>query len=130
MRIDSLNTQYEIPGFDIAPKGFDPEEVEEDFRDAPYSLDAAVTTIPSPRGWQQLLGLTEVSPTPISIDPPTRPGTGESKIRATASYRVHRDADGDTQFPASSISVRRMLTMLTQTRQTVAKIRARAMESV
>jgi hypothetical protein len=128
MKIDNLNAQYEIPGFEIAPKAFEPEEVEEDFRDAPYSLNAGVASIPSPGGWQQLLGLTEVSPTPISIDPPIRPAAGEWKTKATASYRVHRDTGGDTPSPTSSINVKRMLSMLTQTRKNVARIRARAME--
>jgi len=127
MRIDNLNAQYEIPGFEVAPKAFEPEEAEEDVRDAPYSLDTLITSIPSPSGWQQLLGLTQVSPTPISIDPPMRPAAG-GKTSATAPHRVHRDAGVDTPSSTSSINVRRMLALLTQTRQNVARIRARAME--
>jgi hypothetical protein len=128
MKINNLNAQYELPGFDIAPKAFEPEEADEDYRDAPYSLDTAPSTIPAPNGWQQLLGLKHTSSTPISIDPPQQPTTGGWKTRATATYQVHRDRSSNTAPSASSINVRKMLAMLTQNRQNIAKIRVRATE--
>ena len=48
MKINNVNTQYEIPGFDIAPQAFEPGE-DDDFEDAPYSRDHGF--IPSVDGW-------------------------------------------------------------------------------
>lgn len=38
MKVNNVNTQYEIPGFDIAPQSFEPGE-DDDFEGAPYSRD-------------------------------------------------------------------------------------------
>ena len=129
MRIDHLEAQYEIPGFEIAPRAFEPDEAEEDFADAPFRDDVRISTIPSPAGWQQLLGLTAVAPTAISIDPPTRKTTGEPRFGITAAYRLPENAAGTgAPMQAASASVRRMLAVMARTQQTVARIRARARE--
>ena len=56
MKVNNVNTQYEIPGFDIAPQAFEPGE-DDDFEGAPYSRDPGVISPPPAGGWQQLLGL-------------------------------------------------------------------------
>jgi hypothetical protein len=129
MRINDLKAQYEIPGFEIAPRAFEPEEAGDDFSDAPYSQDAAVLSVPSTAGWQELLGLTAIAPSPISIDPPTREKTSGWRSGAAASYHLPREAGGvGTEMSVTSPSVRQMMAVLAQTRRAVARIRARAKE--
>jgi hypothetical protein len=127
MKINNVNTQYEIPGFDITPQAFEPDESGEDFADAPYSLDPAISSFPSPGGWQQLLGLTEIFPTATSIDPPTRQMTGEWNSKATAAYRILPGADsGQRQSSALSPNVKRMHALFLNREKDLAKIRMRA----
>lgn len=127
MRIDQLAAQYEIPGFEIAPRAFEPEE--EDFADAPFGQDTVVSSVPSPVGWQKLLGLTTIAPTAISIDPPTRKMTGETRSGIMAASRLPGDTgSAGAKVQAAPPSVRRMLAVMARTRETVARIRARAKE--
>ena len=130
MKVNNVNTQYEIPGFDIAPQAFELEE-DDDFEGAPYSRDPGVLFPPPAGGWQQLLGLMQSSPTPTSIEPPTRQVTGRSRLGDTASYPVMRNqADrGDSQSATLSPKVNRMMTMLTIRQEAIAKIRIRATEA-
>ena len=129
MRIDHLEAQYEIPGFEVTPRAFEPEEAGEDFADAPFGQDTAVSTIPSPTGWQELLGLTTIAPTAISIEPPTRKMTGGSRSGITAARRLPGDTGtAGAKVQAAPPSVRRLLAVMAQTRETVARIRARAKE--
>jgi hypothetical protein len=129
MKVNNVNTQYEIPGFDIAPQAFEPEE-DDDFEGAPYSRDSGVTSHPPVGGWQQLLGLMQISPTPTSIEPPTRQMTGQSRLGSTASYSVTgNQADrNDSQSTAITAKVSRMMTMLASRQEAVVKIRIRAAE--
>jgi hypothetical protein len=129
MKVNNVNTQYEIPGFDIAPQAFEPGE-DDDFEGAPYSRDPGVISPPPAGGWQQLLGLMQPSPTPTSIEPPTRQTTGRSRLGATASYSVigNQGDRSDSQSAALSPKVSRMMTMLASRREVVAKIRIRAAE--
>ena len=131
MRIDHLEAQYEIPGFEIAPRAFEPEEAEEDFADAPFAQDVLVSTVPSPVGWQELLGLTTVPPSPISIDPPTRKISSGSRPGITTAYRLPENGNSSVvRARSASVSVRRMVAVMTQTRHAIARIRARAQEGV
>lgn len=125
MRIDSLKTQYEIPGFEIAPRAFEPEEAGEDYENAPFSLDVAVSAAPSPVAWQDVLGLTRQVASPISIEPPSRQNTGRWKTQATASYRMQRDV---AQGTGDSQAVSQMMSALAEVRDRVAQIRSRARE--
>jgi hypothetical protein len=129
MKINNVNTQYEIPGFDIAPQAFESGEYD-DFEGAPYSRDPGVLTSPSTGGWQQLLGLREFSPTPTSIQPPTREVTGRSRMEATASYSTVKDQANrrDSQMAALSPKVGRMMALLADRQETISKIRIRAAE--
>ena len=130
MKVTNINTQYEIPGFDIAPQAFEPGE-DDGFEDAPYSRDSGVIYPPPAGGWRQLLGLMQPSPTPTSIEPPTRQVTGRSRPGDTASYSViGNQADRrDSQSAALSPKVDRMMTMLTIRREAIARIRIRATEA-
>ena len=129
MKVNNVNTQYEIPGFDIAPQALEPGE-DNDFEGAPYSRDPGITSPPPAGGWQRLLGLMESSPTPTSIDPPTRQVTGRSRPGDTASYSVVgvQTDPGDAQLPVLSPRVRRMMALLASRQEVVAKIRLRAAE--
>ena len=129
MKVNNVNTQYEIPGFDIAPQAFEPGE-DDDFEDAPYSRDPGLISPPSAGGWQQLLGLLQPSPTPTSIEPPTRQMTGRSRLGDTASYSVGGNPEdrNDSQSSALSPKVSRMMTMLADRQEIVVKIRIRAAE--
>jgi hypothetical protein len=130
MKINNVNTQYEIPGFDIAPQAFEPGEEDDDFEGAPYSRDPGLISLPPAGGWQQLLGLMQPSPTPMSIDPPTRQMTGRSRMGVTASYSVVRDKEDQRDLQSTTFSPRvsRMMTILASRQETVAKIRIRASE--
>jgi hypothetical protein len=129
MKVNNVNTQYEIPGFDIAPQAFEPEE-DDDFEGAPYSRDPGITAPPAAGGWQQLLGLMQTFPTPTSIEPPTRQITGRLPLDSTASHSIiGAQADSkDTQSAALSPKVDRMMTMLASRQEAVAIIRIRAAE--
>ncbi|RZU42241.1 hypothetical protein [Edaphobacter modestus] len=129
MKINNVNTQYEIPGFDIAPQALEPGE-DNDFEGAPYSRDPGITSPPPAGGWQRLLGLMEPPPTPTRIDPPTRQVTGRSRSGDTASYSVVGiQADpGNSQLPVLSPRVSRMMALLASRQEVVAKIRIRAAE--
>ena len=128
MKVSDVNTQYEIPGFDIAPQAFEPGE-DDDFEGAPYSRDPGVISPPPAGGWQQLLGLMQPSPTPTSIEPPSRQVTGRSRLVATASYSVLNQADGNDSQPAAlTPKVTRMMTLLARRQEAVAKIRVYAAE--
>jgi hypothetical protein len=129
MKVNNVNTQYEIPGFDIAPQAFEPGE-DDDFEGAPYSRDPGVIFPPPAGGWQQLLGLMQSSPTPTSIDPPSRQTTGRSRLGDTASYSAVRSQGdrNDSQSAALSPKVSRMVTMLASRQEVVDKIRIRAAE--
>jgi hypothetical protein len=128
MKVNDVNTQYEIPGFNIAPQAFEPGE-DDDFEGAPYSRDPGVISPPPAGGWQQLLGLMQPSPTPTSIEPPSRQVTGRSRLVATASYSVLNQADGNDSQPAAlTPKVTRMMTLLASRQEAVAKIRVYAAE--
>jgi hypothetical protein len=74
IKIDELNARYLIPGVDLGTTAVaDSDSTEEDYHDAPYSQLPAVTDIPSPTGWQDLLGLNQLSSSPSQIDPPPLP---------------------------------------------------------
>jgi hypothetical protein len=129
MKIINVNTQYEIPGFDIAPQAFESGE-DGDFDGAPYSRDPGVIAPPPAGGWQQLLGLMQSSPTPTSIEPPTRQTAGRSRLGETAAYSGAGNS-GDrngSQSAALSPNVSKMMTMLTSRQEAVARIRIRAAE--
>jgi hypothetical protein len=129
MKINNVNTQYEIPGFDIAPQAFEAEE-DSDFEGAPYSRDPGIIAPPATGGWQRLLGLMQSPPTPTSIDPPTRHVTGLSRPVGTASYSVAGTQTDHDHMQSASLSPRvsRMMTMLAHRQEAVAKIRLRAAE--
>jgi hypothetical protein len=129
MKVNNVNRQYEIPGFDIAPQAFEPGE-DDDFEGAPYSRDPGLISPPSAGGWQQLLGLLQPSPTPTSIVPPTRQMTGRSRLGDTASYSIVGNPEdrNDSQSSALSSKVSRMMTMLAVRQEIVIKMRIRAAE--
>lgn len=129
MKINNVNTQYEIPGFDIAPQAFESGE-DDDFEGAPYSRDPGTISPPSSGGWQRLLGLTQSTPTSTTIDPPTRQVTGRSRLIETASYSVAGAQAGsdNSQLAALSPRVSKMMAMLASHQEAVAKIRLRASE--
>jgi hypothetical protein len=129
MKVNNVNTQYEIPGFDIAPQAFEPGE-DDDFEGAPYSRDPGIISPPPAGGWQQLLGLLQPSPTPTSIEPPTRRTTGRSRLGDTASYSVvgNQGDRNDSKSAALSPKVSKMMTMLANRQEVVARIRIRAAE--
>jgi hypothetical protein len=129
MKVNNVNTQYEIPGFDIAPQAFEPGE-DDDFEGAPYSRDPGLISPPPAGGWQQLLGLLQPSPTPTSIAPPTRQMTDRSHLGDTASYSIvgNQEDRNDSQSAALSPKVSTMMTMLADCQEIVVKIRIRAAE--
>jgi hypothetical protein len=129
MKVNNVNTQYEIPGFDVAPQAFEPEE-DDDFEGAPYSRDPGVNSPPPAGGWQQLLGLMELPPTPTSIDPPTRQMMGRAHLGDTASHVVagSQTDRNESQSIALSPKVNRMMTMLASRQEAVVTIRIRAAE--
>jgi hypothetical protein len=129
MKVDNVNTRYEIPGFDIAPQAFEPEEAD-DLEGAPYSRDPGIMFPPSAGGWQQLLDLMQSWPTPTTIDPPTRQMTKSSRAGATASYAAVKngpDRNG-SQSTALTPNVNRMMKLLASRQEAIAKIRIRAAE--
>jgi hypothetical protein len=129
MKVNNVNTQYEIPGFDIAPQAFEPGE-DDDFEGAPYSRDPDLVSPPPAGGWQQLLGLMQPFPTPTSIEPPTRQMTARSHLGDTASHAVVESQTdrNNSQSPELSPKVSRMMTMLASRQEAVVTIRIRAAE--
>jgi hypothetical protein len=133
IKIDELNARYLIPGVDLGTTAVaDADGTEEDYSDAPYSQVPAVTDIPSPTGWQELLGLNQVSPSPSQIDPPPLPASlkrgANGNIRSD-SLRFAEGASGDGMGAAStSLKVERMFGMLAGYDQAARRIRARAYE--
>ena len=105
----------------------EPDGFEEDSGDAPYSQLPRFLNIPSPTGWQDLLGLNQIAPSPSQIDPPPRPtsylraGTANS---ATASLRLQASRGGTGA--SAPVKVKRMKAMLARYDQTVRRIHARA----
>jgi hypothetical protein len=134
IKIDELNTRYLIPGIELGPAAAaDPDGTEEDYGDAPYSQMPDVADMPSPIGWQDLLGLNQVSPSPSQIDPPPRPTSMEKGTTANAigasSLRFLGSAprDGRGAAPASP-KIERMIGMLASYDHAARRIRARASE--
>ena len=133
IKIDELNARYLIPGVDLGTTALaDPDGTEEDYSDAPYSQVPAVTDIPSPTGWQDLLGLNQVSPSPSQIDPPPLPASlkrGANGNIGGSSLRFPEGASGDgTGAESTSPKVERMFGMLAGYDQAARRIRARASE--
>lgn len=133
IKIDELNARYLIPGVDLGTTAVaDADGTEEDYSDAPYSQVPGVTDIPSPTGWQDLLGLNQVSPSPSQIDPPPLPASpmrGPNANIEGGSLRFPEGASGDGKGAAStSLKVERMFGMLAGYDQAVRRIRARAYE--
>lgn len=127
MKIDQVEAQYEIPGFEIAPNALEHDEAEDGVADYPFQLGSPSSRIPPPANWQELLGLTTVAPSAISIDPPTREVFRAARFRSIADYSPQGDAiAANTELP--SITVRRMLALMAQTRETVERIRNRSRE--
>ncbi len=131
--IDELNTCYLIPGLEMGPAAAtDPEGFEEDYSEAPYSQTSPVGDMPSPTGWQDLLGLNQMSPSPSQIDPPPRPaclGNGTTAGGTGGSLRF----PGNTSSNGASVSSAspkfdRMLGILATYYQAARRIRARASE--
>lgn len=132
-RIDELNTRYLIPGVDLGlPAVADAEDVDDDFGAAPYSQTPAAGEIPSPTGWQDLLGLNQVASDPSRIDPPPRPTSLRQLPNASAIGSPLRlpgnIADGRAGAPAMSPKVDRMIGMLTRYERAARHIRSRASE--
>jgi hypothetical protein len=133
IKIDELNARYLIPGVDLGTTAVgDPDGTEEDYGDAPYSQVPAVTDIPSPTGWQDLLGLNQGSPSPSQIDPPPLPASLERGASANIggnSIRFRKSSSGDGMDAAStSPKVERMFDILASYDQATRRIRARATE--
>src|SRR5215469_9565989 len=132
-RIDELNTRYLIPGVDIGPAAVaDADRGEEDFGDAPYSQMPPMGEIPSPTGWQDLLGLNQVPPDPSRIDPPPQPSSFKRWPTTNAiggPLRLMESVSSDgAGTPSVSPKVQRMIGMLASYRQAARYIRARASE--
>jgi hypothetical protein len=129
MRIDELSSRYVIPGFGLDPTGVEPEESDKDYKDAPYSQMPAAD-VPSPGGWQALLGLNQVSPGPGQIDPPTRPASFERGAGANAASVFlgfsRNPFPGEMGTAFSSPKVGRMRDLLALYQQAEKEIRARS----
>lgn len=127
-RIDELNSRYLVPGVDLdTAASAELEGFEEDFGEAPYSQLPPLMDIPSPTGWQDLLGLNQAAPSPSQIDPPPRP---ISYLRLGAANRLTTSLQVQTSFASSHAfatpKVERMKAMLSGYNQTVRRIYARA----
>jgi hypothetical protein len=132
-KIDELNTRYLIPGIELGTTSVaDLDGAEDDYGDAPYSQMPAVTDMPSPTGWQDLLGLNQVSPSPSQIDPPPRPPALDKEpsangIRNSLRFLASVNGNGMGSLSASP-KVARMIGMLAGYDQAARRIRARAYE--
>ena len=132
-KIDELNSRYLIPGIDLGTTAAaDPDDTEEDYSEAPYSQVPAVTDIPSPTGWQDLLGLNQLSSSPSQIDPPPLPPSLKRRANGNiggGSLRFPEGASGGgTGAASTSPKVERMLSMLAGYHQAARRIRTRASE--
>jgi len=133
-KIDDLNARFLIPGAEVGALGsVDPESVEEDIFDAPYSTLPKFGEGSLPRDWQDLFGLNQVSPEPTHMDPPPRPPSlrGESSTGNVSEPSIRlmqgsfsRSGNG---VPPSG-NVRRMITMMTSYAHAIRGIRARSLE--
>src|ERR1700749_588594 len=131
IKIHELNARYLIPGVAFGtPAVADPDGTEEDYSDAPYSQVPAVTDIPSPTGWQDLLGLNQVSPGPSQIDPPPRPpelDKGASANGIANSLRFLASVNGNDKGSLSATpKLERMIGLLAAYDQAARRVRARA----
>lgn len=133
-RVDELNARYLIPGVDLGPSAVaEAEHVEEDWGDAPYSQMPPVGEMPSPTGWQDLLGLNQVAPDPSRIDPPPRPTSLRQWPTADVISRLLRFPENAARDsagapPALSAKVARMIGVLARYERASRSIRARASE--
>ena len=132
-KIDELNTRYLIPGVDLGTTAaVESDDTEEDYSDAPYSQMPAMTDIPSPTGWQDILGLNQVSPSPSQIDPPPLPASLQrwaNENIGSSSLRFPKAPSGDGMGAVSTSSkVERMFDMLAGYDQATRRVRARASE--
>jgi hypothetical protein len=133
-RVDELNTHYLIPGVDLGPSAVaDAEHVEDDWVDAPYSQVPPVGEMPSPTGWQDLLGLNQVAPDPSRIDPPPRPPSLQPWPTADVISRLLRFSGNVTRESAGapralSLKVERMFGVLARYERASRYIRARGSE--
>ncbi|HTF67875.1 MAG TPA: hypothetical protein VK638_34870 [Edaphobacter sp.] len=130
-KIDELSTRYLIPGIDMGTAAVaDPDGVEDDYADAPYSQMPAVTDMPTSTGWQDLLGLNQISPSPSQIDPPPRPTYSEWGTPANATVASFHfpgtDARNGLGEASTSPKVERMIGLLAGYSQAARLIRARA----
>jgi hypothetical protein len=131
-RIDELNTRYLIPGVELGlPAAIDEESFEEDYGDAPYSQIPPLGDMPSPTGWQDLLGLNQVPPDPSRIDPPPRPASLlQLKSASTVSgpFPLLGSSGDKAGAPSASPKVEQMIGMLARYERAARYIRARASE--
>ena len=132
-RIDEINTRYLIPGFELGPaSAADAEGIEEDYGDAPYSQMPLVGDLPSPTGWQDLLGLNQISPSPSQIGAPPRPASLRQWPPANSIGGRLRLVESMTGERAGALTgspkVERMISMLARYERAARYIRARASE--
>lgn len=129
MKIDDLNTNYIIPGFELESPAVEPGESWDDYGDIPYSQAPVATDEPLPASWQELLGLNLVPPDPSQIDPPTRPPFFNRKTAAKSQNTPRgflQSASSDTEDSFLSPEVSRMIGLLAAYEREVGRIRARA----
>jgi hypothetical protein len=128
-KLDELSTRYLIPGIELGPTAVPDPEGGDNYGDAPYSQMPVVADLPSPTGWQDMLGLNQVSPGPSQIDPPPRPTSLEKATYAAGVPPLHflGNAPGNGIDRASaSPRLDRMLGMLASYDRAARRIRARA----
>jgi hypothetical protein len=130
-RIDEqLNTRYLVPGVDLGTAASaEMNGFEEDSGDLPYSQLPALMDIPSPTGWQDMLGLNQIAPSPDLIGPPPRMFSYMKKrdaSNATASLHLPASAPGSVVDPSAALKIGRMKAMLAKYDQTVRGIHLRA----
>jgi len=110
----------------------DAEGIEDDYGDVPYSQLAPLGEMPSPTGWQDLLGLNQVPPDPSRIDPPPRPLSLRQWPTASTiggPLRLPGNVtDPNSAAPATSPKVARMIGVLARYERSARYIRARASE--
>src|ERR1700753_4310947 len=115
-KVNELNTRFLIPGSELDPSSVaDPETMEQDFTDAPFSRLPQTAEMSLPQGWQQLFGLNQSSPEPNRMDPPPRPASLRGGLDGTpeSSMQAIRSAFGDGRGAgASSGKVKRMVRLL------------------
>lgn len=127
-KIDELNSRYLVPGIDLGTAAStELDGLGEDPIDSPYGQLPPLMEIPSPTGWQDLLGLNHAAPSPSQIDPPPRP-TSHLGVRATnsATTSQRRQGPGGGTRASAPLKVNRMKAMLARYEQMVRRIHARA----